>query len=115
MAQLFEILAPYYISIGMTLDEFWNGDPRLVLTYIQAEIIRVRRKQRELWHEGIYTAQAIASVFSKEASYFKEPLPDTVQDIEEYEARRRAEELERLKASFMVWANDPNNMTGGQL
>lgn len=114
MAQVFGILAPYYMSIGMPLGEFWHGEPEKVLTYIQAETFRVRRKQRELWHAGIYTARAVASVFSEKVSYFKEPLPDTAQDIEEYEERRRVEELERFKASFMAWAYNPNNKTGGQ-
>jgi hypothetical protein len=111
--QVMDILAPYYLSIGMSLDEYWNGDPELVLTYIQAETFRVRKKQREMWFEGIYIHKSIISALDKDTQYFDAPLPDTVEDVEKERNRRKELELKRFKASFMSWVKNPNMNGGG--
>lgn len=99
----------------MTLDEYWHGDPRLALCYAQAETIRVRKVQRELWFQGIYLRQAVASLIApRDCNYFEEPIPDTPEDIRASEERQRQKNLERVKASFMAWATTPNTKGGQQ-
>lgn len=110
---LFDRLAPYYLSIGMSLEEYWNGDAALVLTYFQAELCRAHRKQRELWYSGIYLHRAVAACFSGEAEYFDEPLPVTLEDAERQNRRRQASAQALIEARFRAWGNSAQTK-GGQ-
>ncbi len=102
--ELFEVLAPYYLSIGMTLDEYWNGRPELVLTYFRAECIRIRRVQREAWMSGIYTMRGVSALFSKQSEYPREPIPVLLEDVERQKKETRAADLARFKAGVRAWA-----------
>lgn len=114
--QLFGILAPYYLSIGMPVEDFWNGEPGLAPVYAQAEVFRARERQRELFYEGIYMQRAIQAALSKDAVYFKEPLPITEEEVKDAAKRRQQEDLERVKAGFKAWAKLPcQTGKGGQL
>lgn len=55
--QVFEELAPYYLSIGMSSDEYWNGYPRLAREYREAH-----KKQLEEWN---YKAWILGTVAMK--------------------------------------------------
>lgn len=88
--------------MGMPQDEFWNGDPRLAVSYREAwEIGRSNAMWAE-WRCGIYHASAIAAAMSKDAKYPERPigLPET---DAEAEARERAA-YEGGKAVFESFA-----------
>lgn len=87
----------------MTLDQFWNQEPALVIPYRRAEEHRLRRRERELWSQGLYLRSAVASLLCEGASYPEAPLPVTK---DEAEARRRQQEAARLaleKAHMAQW------------
>lgn len=93
----------------MTYDQFWVDDPALVRAYRRADIIRKRRMNEELWLNGIYTAEALAStvgnMFSKSKyKYPSEPKPITIDDIKERQERERREKMEKIKAAFTAKA-----------
>ena len=50
------------MSIGMTYDEFWNRDVSLVGTYRKAAELRDRRRNQELWLQGMYIYEALCDV-----------------------------------------------------
>jgi hypothetical protein len=50
---------PYYLSIGMTYDQYWDGDPALAKYYRRADEMRMERKNQELWLQGMYIYEAI--------------------------------------------------------
>ena len=102
-------LCAYALSIGMTLKEYWEDDPALLLHYINAEEIRQRKLNNQLWLQGFYVYQAIGSLapilnpFSKEHKarpYLKEPIPLTQKEIEEAE-ERRVEKVKNYLMSFV--------------
>ena len=65
------------MSIGMSYDEYWNSDPYLLRFYSDAQKQRNRRRNEELWLQGIYIAEAVASVLSDKKhphKYPKEPF-----------------------------------------
>lgn len=66
----------------MTENQFWEQDPELINVFIKAEKIRQQKKNNEMWLQGIYNLQAIASCFSKKAKYPKQPIPITDQEIQ---------------------------------
>lgn len=113
--EIFEQLCPYYMSIGMSYDEFWNGDVSMVKAYRKANELRDKRRNQELWLQGKYIYDALCDVsplfrFSmkngtiKPEPYVKEPYPITAAEVRELEEREQREKEERLKAKFMAFA-----------
>ena len=93
----------------MTYDQFWVEDPALCKAYRRADEIRKRRMNEELWLNGIYTAEALAStvgnMFSKSKyKYPAEPKPITTDEIEERKERERKAKMEKFKAAFTARA-----------
>lgn len=102
------------MSIGMTYDEFWNQDVTLVRAYRKAQELRDRRRNQELWLQGMYIYEALCDVapvfhaFAKRGTkpepYAKEPYPITEAEIREREERKAREAQERIKAEFAAFA-----------
>lgn len=103
------------MSIGMTYDEFWNQDVRLVEVYRKANELRDARRNQELWLQGMYIYEALCDAsplfrFSMKKGtispepYVKEPYPITAAEIKAREERKAKEKEERLKAEFALFA-----------
>ena len=109
---------PYYLAIGMRYELFWEAEPSLAAAYRKADGIRRRRKNEELWLNGIYTAEALAStvgnMFSKRKyNYPAEPKPITMDELEERRNREQKAKMERIKAAFTARALAVNKKIGG--
>ena len=52
------------MSIGMTYQEFWYGDPYLVQYYKKANDYRLIQMNTELWLQGAYFQNALSVVMS---------------------------------------------------
>ena len=50
---------PYYLAIGMTPEQYWDGDPALVKYYRKADEIKFERLNQEKWLQGMYIYEAI--------------------------------------------------------
>ena len=103
------------MSIGMTYDEFWNQDVKLVEVYRKAMELRDKRRNQELWLQGMYIYEALCDAsplfrFSmkkgvvKPEPYAKEPYPITAAEVREREERDARVKEERLKAEFAAFA-----------
>ena len=57
--EVFNTHFPYYLSIGMTEEQYWDGDPELVKYYRKAEEIRNEKRNQELWLQGMYIYEAL--------------------------------------------------------
>lgn len=93
----------------MTYDQFWLEDPALCKAYRRADEIRKKRMNEELWLNGIYMAEALAStvgnMFSKQKyKYPAEPKPITMDEIEERKERERIAKMEKIKTAFTAKA-----------
>lgn len=115
--QFYEVF-PYYLSIGMTAEQFWDGDPALVKYYRQAEEIRTERKNQELWLQGMYVYEAICDASPILHAFAKKgtkpvPYPTTPYPISEKQRERKedarerkvAEKGKRMMEAFMVQHN----------
>ena len=97
--QFYEVF-PYYLSIGMTYEQFWEGDPALPRYYRKAAEIQNERKNRELWLQGMYVYEAICDAspilhaFAKKGSK-PHPYSDKPYALTEEQRERYAEEKER--------------------
>lgn len=115
---MFEATFPSYLAMGMTYEQFWEGDPELAKAYRKAEEIRRRRMNEELWLAGIYVADAltatVGNMFSKgqKYKYPAEPKPITRDEIEERKERERRQKMEKIKAAFTAKALAVNAKMG---
>lgn len=50
---------PYYLSIGMTCEQFWDDDVELVKFYREAWRLKQKARNQELWLQGAYIYEAI--------------------------------------------------------
>ena len=104
----------------MTYNQFWFGEPEQAAAYRKADEIRRRRMNEELWLNGMYTADALAStvgnMFSKgnKNKYPTEPRPITLNEIEERKEREQKAKAEKIKAMFMTKALSINKNMGGE-
>ena len=112
--ETFEQLCPYYMSIGMSYDEFWNDDVSKVKAYRKAYELKEKRRNQELWLQGMYFYEALCDAsplfrFSmkkgtiKPEPYVKEPYPITEAEVKEREEREARKKEERLKAEFAAF------------
>lgn len=103
------------MSIGMSYDDFWNGDVSMVIAYRKANELRDKRRNYEFWLQGMYVYEALCDAsplfrFSmkkgtiKPEPYSKEPYPITAAEVREREERKEREMAERLKAEFAAFA-----------
>lgn len=92
------------MAIGMSYDEFWNGDCELVKHYRNAHEVRLKQRNYEMWLQGLYIHDAVGVVVAnalkkkgaKAQEYTKSPYPVT--PMEQREVKRR-EELKRYENS----------------
>ena len=100
--QFYEVF-PYYLSIGTTYDQFWNGDPSIAKYYRQAEEIKTERRNQELWLQGLYVYEVLCDVapilqaMAKKGTKAR-PYPEQPYAITEKQRRRELEEKERRVA-----------------
>lgn len=75
--QYFERLFPYYLSIGMSYEQYWDDDPWLVRAYRKAYELKQEITNQNLWLQGMYIYEALCCVapLVRAFSKAKKPLP----------------------------------------
>lgn len=104
--EIFEAQCPFYMSIGMTYDEFWEDSADRVIAYRKAYILRQKRNNANAWAHGRYIYDALSAVvpalrgLSKEpvSPYLEEPYPITKEDMEDYELRQMEKQANEFRA-----------------
>lgn len=111
-------LFPYYLSLGMTEEQYWEGDSWLVVAYRKAEEYRKHRKNLEMWLQGAYIYEALMRVspilhaFAKKGTkpspYLTEPFAITEKQAESKQEKKEKKAYDKGKAlmeGFMVQHN----------
>ncbi len=113
-------MCPYYLAAGMTYEQFWEGEPKLAAAYRKADQIRRKKQNEQMWLNGLYTAEALAStvgtMFSKgnKHKYPQEPFPVTEDEAKERQERAARAKEARLKAAFTAKALSVNARMEGR-
>ena len=91
----------------MTPEQYWDGDSSLPRYYRKAEELRQKRKNEELWLQGMYFYEALCDaspVFrdfakrgTKPAPYSDRPYAITNKDREDEKERKVLREREKAK------------------
>ena len=109
---VFKNACPYYLSIGMTYEQFWDGDVCAHKAFREAEKLRWQKKNQELWLQGAYIYEALLDVtpylkaFSKSRpkKYIKEPFDLFKEQEDAREEREARERYERIKEKVAAFA-----------
>ena len=124
--ETFKKVFPYYLSIGMSCDEFWNEDVELARFYREADRLRQERRNSEMWMQGLYVYEAVCDaspLFHDFVKHGTKPVPYREQPHElTYGKRERSltkEEKSDNKAKavmemFMVNINRKFEKKGGE-
>lgn len=66
---MFEEALPFFLNVGMTYDDFWNGDCQMTRFYYKAWKIKREREEDDLdvlaYYVGAYVMEAIGATFGK--------------------------------------------------
>ena len=98
------------MSYGMSYDDYWHGDPRMVIPFRKAHLMRLKEQNTMMYYQGVYTykafeivmANAFASKGTRPKPYLEKPLdifPKTKEEIEAEEEQA----LQQLVASLNSW------------
>ena len=72
---IFDEAFPHYLAMGMTAEEYWDGESWLKKAYLKAYRIRMEREERiadrNAWLQGRYIREALHSVPQFVAGFMK--------------------------------------------
>ena len=60
-SEIFEECFPYYLAIGMSYAEYWEGDVKLAQYYRKAYHIKQEEFNNNAWLQGMYVYDAIST------------------------------------------------------
>lgn len=120
LTETFEERCPFYMSIGMTYEDFWFKDVCMTKFYLKAYELKLEQKDTEIWLQGVYIYEALIKVapilhaFAKSGAkaqpYAEKPYgifsrkkqkQATKQEIED-EAKKKLE-IEKTQWFFKNW------------
>ena len=109
ISDMLDKLCPYYMMIGVSYDEFWNGDYTHLKYYVEKYKLETERRNHELWLQGLYNFDALTTVISnalaKKGStpkkYPEKPYRLTEKTEEEKEEEKK-NMVENFRAQLMA-------------
>jgi len=118
LSQVLDKWCGYYMSIGVSYDEFWHSSTERLRYYYLAERQRIQRRNYELWLQGAYIYDAVGTVisnaFAKKGStakkYAQKPydILEPTNEEKELKAKQERERLVRTLNQYMANFNARN-------
>lgn len=116
--ELFNKHFPYYLSIGMTEEQYWDKDCLLVKYYREAEDLKNEKINQQVWLQGMYFYDALSRVSpilhayakkgTKAQPYVEQPYPiskRSAQEAKEKEEKVKKQKGVRYMEAYMVQNN----------
>lgn len=115
--EIFKDVCPYYMSMGMSYEQFWYGPPEIAKYYREMHEYKNKQINQEMWWMGLYVRDAllctVGNMFSKKGNaiqYPKEPYPLTEKEAQEYQERQQREKMERILEAFKARTTKINDI-----
>lgn len=94
----------------MTTEEFWNGEPRVLCSYIKKYELELDDMNRQSWLIGLYVCKAVSTVVgnalasknSIKETYFEKPLEQFNYSAVKEEKQNNVEKDHRQNVNY--WA-----------
>lgn len=117
--EIFDEVCPYYMSIGVTYEEFWYGDFAICKYARKAEKLRRKKANQEMWWNALYmfrTMLDVAPAFrdfgdgkkTKISFSTEQPFPMDSKESEEIEKAKQERQHEEFLAKMMSYAQNHN-------
>lgn len=95
----------------MTADEYWHGNPYLVIGYRQAHELDIRRRNEELWLQGKYFFDALMIAFSnlnfdgkkRKVNQYNEKPYDLYGKTEQEKKQEKEQAKQKVIDSLNAW------------
>lgn len=103
-------LCSHYMSIGVSCEEYWHGDPTNLKHYAKANELKNEQRNWEMWLQGLYIHNAVGVVlknaFARKGAtpekYIEKPIRITpLTDAEK--ARNAERERQKIIANLTAW------------
>ena len=112
LMSVFEQACPQYLAMGMTYEQYWDGDVLAHKAFREAKKLRLAEANQLAWLQGMYVYEVLMDVtpylkaFSKgrPKPYPKEPYDLFKEQREAREEREARERYERIKAGVAAFA-----------
>jgi hypothetical protein len=109
---VFQRACPHYMAMGMTYEQFWDGETTAHRCFREAKKIRISEQNQMAWLQGMYVYEAIGSLAPALKAFAKgKPKPYPKEPYDLFEAERKAREereererYERIKAKVAAFA-----------
>lgn len=106
--EIFEECFPFYLAIGMSSAEYWEGDCSLTRYYRKAYKIKQEEINNNAWLQGLYIYDAVSTAVynalrnknSQAREYAKQPYNLENKEKSEFE---KAKEVEVEQQKAMAW------------
>ena len=96
---------PYYLSIGMSYNDFFNADVCLHKAYRQADKMKLKRENTLLWLQGMYVYEAILDSAPTLNALAKNHTPNKYSNKPYAITQEEIEEAEESKAKAQMIKN----------
>lgn len=73
--EIFEECFPFYLAIGMSYAEYWEGDSKLAQYYRKANRIKQEEFNNNAWLQGLYVYDAISTALHNSLRGFGKQKP----------------------------------------
>lgn len=108
----FNELFPYYLSIGMTEEQYWDKNARLVTAYRKSDELKTARKNQEAWLQGAYIYDALCRVSPILRAFVKKGTKPVPYLAEPYFLTEKQAELAQEEKSKKVFDKGKKMMEG---
>jgi len=110
MERIFWDAYPAYLNMGMSADEYWNGDAECCVAYRKAYQERLKFEDAMLWRQGLYVYHALCRVApALNAIKPKEPLEYIKPFGFDFEKKEEEQPIEDKGFEYMkAWADSFN-------
>ena len=98
--EVFEENCPFYLAIGMSYGEYWEGDAALAQYFRKAYILKQEQKNHEAWLQGLYFYDALSSALHNALRDKKTHTRDYAKKPYEFYQREKTEEEKRQEIAI---------------
>lgn len=108
-SETFEDNFPFYLAIGMSYAEYWEGDPSLTQYYRKAYKIKQDEMNNNAWLQGLYIYDAVSTAIgnafkgknSRRSEYARQPYDFRNKEKTPAEKAKEVEVEQRKAAAWM--------------
>ena len=94
-----------YIVYGMTYEQFWFGDPNMVVAYREAHLLKRKMRNEELWINGLYNYNGFGAVVSTAFGKHREEYVKKPFDIFPKTETEKQLEIREERRKLIAWLN----------